>query len=174
MPSIVYQIVAEIYSRPIALRNWARKRDEFKYILAAKILSREVLREKDKGNYILRRELVLPFPNEEAQEIETAYTKNGHYIGDEEIAKFLFDKVGLTKLEKARPKDNICSIGFHSGENKWYGYSHRGCVGFGIGDKIFEKNYGNDKTPYVKHGRKTIKNMKDAKISAINFAEYIA
>lgn len=98
-----------------------------------------------------------------------------YYIGDEKNAKFLLDKRGLTKLQPAYPeKYNVCNIGFNEKENKWVGWSHRAICSFGIGDKIFEENFGDGNTPFVKHGKDTIKNLDDAKIAAKNFAEYVS
>jgi hypothetical protein len=66
------------------------------------------------------------------------------------------------------------SIGFSEKEKKWYGWSHRAICGFGIGDKIFEKDFGDDNTEYSKHGKKDIKTLEDAKQSAINFSDYVS
>jgi len=49
------------------------------------------------------------------------------------------------------------SIGFNEKEQKWYGWSHRAVASFGIGDKIFEEDFGDDNTPFVKHGSQPIK-----------------
>jgi hypothetical protein len=59
-------------------------------------------------------------------------------------------------------------------EQKWYGWSHRAICGFGIGDRIFEEKYGNDNTPFVKHGRKKIKTLADAKLAASRFASSVS
>lgn len=76
--------------------------------------------------------------------------------------------------EKSDPSHSVCSIGWSEKEQKYYGWSHRAMIGFGIGDKIFDPDFGDDETIYVKHGEKTIKNKEDAKISAIAFAEYVS
>lgn len=76
--------------------------------------------------------------------------------------------------QKADSNHSVHSIGYSEKEGKWYGWSHRAIVGFGIGDKIFEPDFGDDKTPFVKHGKETIKNMEDAKKSAIAFARYVS
>ena len=46
--------------------------------------------------------------------------------------------------------------------------------GFGIGDKIFETNYGDDNTPFIEHGSKTINDLSLAKIAAIRFAKSVS
>jgi len=76
--------------------------------------------------------------------------------------------------QKAHSSHNVHSIGFSEKEKKWYGWSHRAVVGFGIGDKIFEPNFGDDNTPFVKHGSKVIKNMTDAENAARAFAKYVS
>jgi len=65
-------------------------------------------------------------------------------------------------------------LGFSEKEQKWYGWSHRAIEGFGIGDMIFEVNFGDDKTLFRQHGKKPIKNMDDAKESARRFAKYVS
>lgn len=74
---------------------------------------------------------------------------------------------GITKTK------NNC-MGFSDREQKWYGWSHRAVVGFGIGDMVFEVDFGDDKTSFVRHGKRKIKNMSDAEESARRFAEYVS
>jgi hypothetical protein len=85
---------------------------------------------------------------------------------------------GYGWLDKFKKKHDIKAekgaIGFSKKENKWYGWSHRAVAGFGIGDMIFDEDYGDDNTPFVKHGNKKIKNMQDARDAATAFARYIA
>lgn len=78
------------------------------------------------------------------------------------------------KPELISPNHGVCSVGFCEKENKWYGWSHRAMVGFGIGDKIFEEDFGTDSTPYVKHGTITIETLDQARESAANFARYVS
>ena len=77
------------------------------------------------------------------------------------------EKHGITKVK------NGC-IGFSDKEQKWYGWSHRVIIGFGVGDRIFEVDYGDEKTLFVKHGSRPIKNMADAEESAMTFARYVS
>lgn len=109
---------------------------------------------------------------------------NLNYINESDMnsgksVKFIADLMeNLSWLEKFKEKHGIVSkdigIGFSEKEQKWYGWSHRAIIGFGIGDKNFEPDFGNDKTPFVKHGSKTIKNMDDAKKAARVFAKYVS
>lgn len=108
--------------------------------------------------------------------MRTAYTHDGAYIGEPRWAAKLA-KRGIKPELRAAPGEHggrVCSIGFCEAEQKWYGWSHRAICGFGIGDRIFEERYGNDKTPFVKHGRKTIKTMDDARLAASRFAESVS
>ena len=84
----------------------------------------------------------------------------------------------LSWLDKFKEKHGIESkkdaTGFSESENKWYGWSHRAIMGFGIGDRIFDEKYGDDKTPFIEHGSKKIKNMSDAEMAARAFARYVS
>ncbi len=74
---------------------------------------------------------------------------------------------------KAQPGHSNCSIG--KGEKgSWHGWSHRAICGFKKGDKVFEERYGDDNTPFVKHGRKTIKTDADARLAAKRFARSVS
>ncbi|MBN2256690.1 MAG: hypothetical protein JW704_02550 [Anaerolineaceae bacterium] len=83
------------------------------------------------------------------------------------------EKHGIVS-QKRRSDSTVHSIGFSEKEQKWYGWSHRAIVGFGVGDKIFDPDFGDDNTLFVKHGEKTIKSMKDAEVAARAFAEYVS
>lgn len=117
--------------------------------------------------------------------IKLDYINESEMITNKTIS-FMCDLIeNLSWLEKFKEKHgivgkkiysyhNVESIGFSEKEQKWYGWSHRAVAGFGIGDKIFEPNFGDDKTPFVKHGSKTIKNMDDAERAARSFAKWVA
>jgi len=84
-------------------------------------------------------------------------------------------------LQKFKEKHGIESkgtggkvIGYSDKEKKWYGWSHRARVGFKVGDRIFQANYGDDHTPFTKHGKKPIKTLADAKKAAERFAKYVS
>ena len=70
--------------------------------------------------------------------IRCAYTPTGQYLGDKKMAHFLCAKKGIDTFEKRTSTSNICSVGFNSGEKKWYGWSHRAINGYGIGDVLEE------------------------------------
>jgi hypothetical protein len=91
-----------------------------------------------------------------------------------------FKKPSLVKIieergivaELASRSDNVCTIG-RGADGKWYGWSHRALIGFGPGDRIYEANYGDEKTKFTQHGRRPIVSDADARNSAIAFARYI-
>lgn len=66
------------------------------------------------------------------------------------------------------------SVGFSDENQKWYGWSHRAICAFGIGDKIFEEDFGDDKTPFIKHGSKDCNTLEDAKKAAMAFSDYVS
>ena len=66
------------------------------------------------------------------------------------------------------------STGFSEKDQKWYGWSHRAIFGFKIGDKIFEADYGDDKTKFSDHGSKECKTLDDCQIAARAFSDYVS
>lgn len=107
--------------------------------------------------------------------MRSAYTPEGLYVGDVQMARFLIVKRGI-KPELARPKNNVCSVGFCEENKKWYGWSHRAIAGFEIGDRLFEADWSEatDETPFVQHGPETIENLEQARQAAVNFAAYVS
>ncbi len=105
---------------------------------------------------------------------------DGSYVCHEsnmtKLPKSLF-KWGITDQwqSSTNDKDGSANIGYNPVAKKWFGWSHRAIVGFGIGDKLFDENYkkATDDTPFIKYGGITIKTMKQAKQAATNFAQYI-
>lgn len=96
--------------------------------------------------------------------------RNDNYVGIPGDIKHLFD---FSELETSA-SGNVISAGFNSENQSWYGWSHRAKVGFTYGDKIFEENYGDERTLYKEHGSKTIHSLAEAKQSALNFAAYVS
>lgn len=60
-------------------------------------------------------------------------TIDGSYIGNIEYAEQLRAR-GIAA--QARPGNRVASIGFCEAEQKWYGWSHRGMCGFGVGSEV--------------------------------------
>jgi len=108
-------------------------------------------------------------------EIVSCYSDyNGQYMGDARMARILCKKMGIRQVQLAGD-GNCCSIGFNEGEKKWYGWSHRAVVGFGIGDMLFaEKWIKSENTPFVKCGKVKIKTLAQAKLAAKRFAQYVS
>ncbi len=107
--------------------------------------------------------------------MRSAYTPYGDYIGSPKMARLLYLKMGIV-AELSAPIGYVCQVGFKKENQKWYGWSHRAICGFGIGDRLFiERCPGADEnTPFVEHGIEDIQTLKQARISAVNFADYVA
>lgn len=132
-----------------------------------------------KAGYIVREEFWKLVETDEPVVVRSAYTFRGEYIGDVKTARYLIVKRKI-KPTKVSKEHNICSIGYCKLDKRWYGWSHRAICGFKRGDKLFREDYKSslpetrrDKIPFVKHGYVTIKNNKQAKQAAINFARYV-
>ncbi len=101
----------------------------------------EVLGIKKYDGYELITELVQTGA-EEAVKLCSAFTPDGHYIGNHKMAHQLVTERGIAP----EPRPNApglrgsgtksCSIGFCESEQKWYGWSHRAIWGFSIGSKV--------------------------------------
>lgn len=144
--------------------------------VAASIQVLKVLNEEKLGDhYLLRTELWDDSDyggDGKGVEIPVARTVDGLYVGDPEFATSLHRR-GI-KAELSDTSHSVCSVGFCDREQKWYGWSHRAMCGYGIGDKLFEDDYGDDNTPYSRHGKITIKNLEQARESACRFAESVS
>ncbi len=97
--------------------------------------------------------------------------KQGDYAGPKEVVN-LFEKFGIAP-ELIEDDSDVCTIGWSEREQKYYGWSHRTAVGFGMGDMIFEEDFDDD-APFIKHGCMPIQNRADARESAINFARNVS
>lgn len=93
-----------------------------------------------------------------------------------EEMKFI-EKHGI-KPEKSHPSNKINSIGFSEKEQKWWGWSHRACFGFGIG---YEVKKGDSMAEGSEFAPKTAvpvgfkaKTLDDCKRLAIAFADSVA
>jgi hypothetical protein len=142
------------------------------------IMNRIIISSKwhEAGYLIKEEDVTLGFEdNEEPVRMSSAYTASGDYIGDLETAEFLIQKKGIAP-ELASSSHNICSVGFCQREQKWFGWSHRAIVGFGIGDKVFEEEWpeATDDTLFVEHGELDIETLNDARIAAVNFARSVS
>ncbi len=137
---------------------------------------KEVLVEKVCPGFIYRLEIIngAPYGSPDLEMKNCYAIESGHWIGDIELANQLCGVYGLRQLQKARESSSVCSIGFNQDEHKWYGWSHRAMCGFGLGDRVYEECYGDEHTPFVKHGSKQIIDMSMAKQAAINFAISVA
>jgi len=135
-----------------------------------------IFERKYKAGYIYRRELIddKEYGGTGELEMVACYTPKGDYIGNSREARYLCVKRNLTDLQKTSPNHCVCSIGFNEKEQKWYGWSHRAICGFGIGDRIFEEEFGDDYTHFTQHGKHKIKTLTGAKKAAIAFAASVS
>jgi len=138
---------------------------------------KEILVQRRYKGYLYRKELVddSEYGGDGKLQMVCCYSLDtGDWIGSPKLARFLCNKMGLTKIQKAKKTHCVASIGFNEKEQKWYGWSHRAIFGFGIGDKIFKERFGDDKTHFAEHGDRPIKTLTDAKIAAKRFAKYVS
>lgn len=117
--------------------------------------------------------------------MKSAYTSAGDYIGNSKDAYRLCRVRGIAP-EKSSFGHNVCSIGFSASRQKWYGWSHRAIFGFNIGDSVKEGDCTASSgwtEEYLKdHPEEnkalpvgfTAKNLDDAKMMAIAFAESVS
>lgn len=124
---------------------------------------------KYKAGYEIRYELWEHFSTTKPTPMKSAYTPKGEYIGSSATAHYLCVKRNITPTLKTS-KSNVCSIGFCSPEQKWYGWSHRAIYGFGVGDVINNDDVVASVFPI---GYK-IKTIEDAKKVAIAFADGVS
>lgn len=137
-------------------------------------ITKELIDERTyKAGYIVRREKHFVGTDNDEVILRSAYTMNDEYIGDVKMARYLIVKKGIMP-ELSDPSHSVCSVGWCIKEQKWYGWSHRAIVGFGIGDKIFEERFGDEETPFIEHGEITIKAHEQAYIAAVRFAESVS
>ncbi len=98
------------------------------------------------------------------------HDSNDNYIGNPEDTLHLFN---FSELETSA-SGRVISAGYNPKEKCWCGWSHRAKTCFKIGDKLFQEDFGDDKTLYKEHGSKTIENISEAKQAALNFAAYVS
>lgn len=104
-----------------------------------------------------------------------AYSVPGNsYIGDIDFAKYLVGKCIQPELIDPSKDVHVCQVGWSAPLKKWFGWSHRAMVGFGIGDRVFEAGYGDDSTPFTHHGTVVIENYEQARQAACAFADYVS
>jgi hypothetical protein len=138
---------------------------------------KEVIYQRNYPGYLYRREVIDDSGyggNGKLEMVNCYAAENGHWIGDAKFARYLCKKKGLRQIQKIDDQDCVSSIGFNSDENKWYGWSHRAICGFGIGNKLFIEEYGDDDTLFIEHGPDTIITLEQAKQAAINFSRSVS
>lgn len=136
----------------------------------------KVISQRDFGEYVSRKEIISGFEwGKGLYTISHAYsTHTGEWIGTPEVAHTLAKKLGISRIQCSSPEQTVCTIGFNEDTGKWYGWSNRAIFGFGIGDKLFEADYGDDSTLFSQHGTQTITTLEQAKESAKRFADSVS
>lgn len=144
---------------------------------SATTVKKIVRQRKYKHGYIIRDEYWAMSPEDPEEQWtlmeRMAYTPCGEYIGDSKTAYYICKVKGIIP-RTVSPDHSVCSIGYNPIEKKWYGWSHRAMCGFGIGDMIFDEQFGDDSTSYRRHGETKIETMEDAMKAAIAFASYVS
>lgn len=139
-------------------------------------MERKLLRSAvSKFGYEVREEEVTYSKQEPPTTMISCYSPKGDYIGDRDTVKNLIKEYGITQFEAHEGSTSrIVAMGYSPKTMRWYGWSHRAVAGFGIGDKIFEADFGDDQTPFIEHGTVTIETLEQAFQSAKAFAEYVS
>jgi len=151
----------------------------------------EIKKTINKGEYVIRHEMIdmKDYGGGEPMLMKNCYsTTDDSYmgvVGSNFIGKWA-QKYGLKQIQ-ASGQGNSASIGFseawpgRNGKPIWAGWSHRAVCSFGIGDMLFEEEFGadlpeekRDVIPFVKHGTVKIENMEQAKQAAKNFAASVS
>jgi hypothetical protein len=131
---------------------------------ATTVLSERVYR----AGYVVRRERI-EMKDCPMVEMESAYTPDGHYIGNPKDARYLIVKRGI-RPQLRTPASRVCSIGYNADERKWYGWSHRAIAGFAIGSVV-------KKGDVLAHNHRVgsrAKTLSDARGMAYEFAEAVS
>jgi hypothetical protein len=110
---------------------------------------------------------LLPLGSDKPTKMISFYAKDGSYIGDEETGEYLM-KLGVAP-ERAHRGNSVSSIGFDVANQKWWGWSHRARCSFGLGDEYYYEDtmFGTG----AKKEKRIITNLREAKESAISFAD---
>jgi hypothetical protein len=104
--------------------------------------------------------------------MKSAYTVNGDYIGDPDMAKRICTELGIHP-EKSDPAHSVCSVGFQPKEQKWYGWSHRAISGYGVGDVIDDDlEDGTGKVIFSKGSE--LNTLEECYQAAITFADSVS
>lgn len=106
----------------------------------------QIVSEERRGAILYRVEIweMEGFP---ATHMNVAYNLDGDYIGDWAWAdKFAGEGI---YPERTDPSHAVCSVGFSSSKGKWYGWSHRACHSFTVGDRVDSADHLCATTGYI-------------------------
>lgn len=115
----------------------------------------------DCDSYVVMTEVIQPPDFDSNIIIDSAYSREGCYIGIPTIAQQLAS-IGIYP-EIIDQSHYMCSIGFCDAEQRWYGWNHMDIAGFGIGDKAYIVD------PYNKNVGAIAQSLVDTRDCAIAF-----
>ena len=154
-----------VFDYPIILKTRITNMDKpFRQFVIDKILSNpELTIEKDvfddRGEYV-------PISEEGKANTYTMYSvvatnSNGKfYVGSIRDSYYMSSYSNFMN-SNIRKTEGVAAIAKDDKNHKWCGWSHRAHMCFGIGDKVFESDYGDEETLYRLHGSVTIKTEGD-------------
>jgi hypothetical protein len=128
-----------------------------------------VIKKESRGNYTVETQVITGYGG--GKKVTSAYNLNGSYIGNEEVAELLCGKFEI-EPRLSHPSHVVCTIGYIPRWKRWAGWNSKSICSFGIGDMLFEKDFGDSSTPYLLHGSETIKTLKQANLSAKRFSVF--
>lgn len=147
-----------------------------KLLLASSFPTKVLQESKFNADMVIRAELVdmssaLPTFGKSKLVMLSVYSKiDGAYVGSPDMATYLACQGIAPQSNGGSP---VASIGFIAKEQRWAGWSHRAMCSFGIGDRLFEADYGTEDTLFTEHGPSVIETLEQAKTAASNFAHYV-
>ena len=95
---------------------------------------RELIKTIDKDFFDVRVEMWKTYRNDPGTSMISAYSKEGYYIGSPEEIADKYIMYGI--CEDLTPLIENIQCGYSPRDQKYYGWSHRGIYGFGIGSKV--------------------------------------
>ena len=115
-------------------------------------------------------------PSDDAFSMYSVIANNKHgkfYMGG------ILDSYRLTHLSNfmnsnIMKEEGVANVAKDQDLGRWVGWSHRAICSFGIGEMIFEDEYGDDRTTFNMHGKHPIKTEADMIESASRFARYVS
>ena len=100
-------------------------------------------------------------------------SQDGGYLGSEGVSEGYMRGLILWGIwpERATPGHRVASVG-KGKDGRWYGWSHRACTAFAIGDGLYTEaeQVGRDDVPWTQIGQTPIETPAQQRQAAVNFA----